>query len=76
MLPAFSCVTVAARFLRCFKVETMEFSVTRVRLTGDIPFFDHGRVREACESGVDPMACKMLHLDYRFPIFDNDTNNG
>ena len=46
----------------------MEFSVTRVRLTGDIPMFDHGRVEEACESGGDPMACEMVRLGYKFPI--------
>ena len=49
------------------QVETMEFSVTRIRLTGKIPFFDHGRVKEACESGEDPMACEMVRLGYKFP---------
>lgn len=50
------------------QVETMDFSVTRVRLTGDIPLYDHGRVKEACQSGEDPMACEMVQLGYKFPI--------
>ena len=50
------------------QVRTMEFSVTRVRLTGDIPLYDHERVEEACQSGEDPTACEMVRLGYRFPI--------
>ena len=45
----------------------MEFSVTRVRLTGGIPLFDHKRVKEACQSGEDPMACEMVELGFEFP---------
>lgn len=45
----------------------MEFSVTRVRLTGGIPLFDHKRVKEACQSGEDPMACEMVELGFVFP---------
>ncbi|CAM9396488.1 unnamed protein product [Ascophyllum nodosum] len=48
-------------------VKIMDFPVTRVRLTRDIPKYDHGRVRAACWSGVDPMACEMLRLGFRFP---------
>lgn len=45
----------------------LDLLVTRVRLTRDIPFYDHRLVREACESGVDPMACEMLNAGFKFP---------
>lgn len=55
------------------QVATMQFPVTRVRLTGEIPFFDHIRVKAMCGSGKDPMACEMIRLGFRFPV--EDSNN-
>ncbi|CAM9396563.1 unnamed protein product [Ascophyllum nodosum] len=52
-------------------VKVMEFPVTRVRLTRDIPKYDHDRVEAACASGDDPMACEMLRLGFRFPTTGN-----
>lgn len=51
-----------------WQVETIDYSVTRVRLTGDIPLLDHKRVQKACQSGEDPMACEMVDLDFKFPM--------
>lgn len=51
-----------------WQVKTMEFPMTRVRLTGAIPKYDHKRVQEACNSEKDPMACEMAQLGYKFPI--------
>eukprot|EP00904_Undaria_pinnatifida_P008330 jgi/Undpi1/4627/HiC_scaffold_18.g07981.m1 len=38
---------------------TMEFPITRVRLTGGVPEHDQKRVRKLCRSRNDPMACEM-----------------
>ena len=51
-----------------WQVEAMEFSVTRVRLTGDIPLLDHKRVSKACQTGEDPMPCAMVDLGFKFPM--------
>ncbi|CAN0511290.1 unnamed protein product [Ectocarpus sp. 12 AP-2014] len=48
-------------------VQTFTFPMARVRLTGVIPFLDHGRVRAACNSGTDPVACDMVKLGFRCP---------
>ncbi|CAN0468690.1 unnamed protein product [Ectocarpus sp. 8 AP-2014] len=48
-------------------VQTFTFPMARTRLTGDIPFVDHSRVRTTCNSGTDPVACDMVKLDYKFP---------
>lgn len=46
----------------------MPFSITRVRMDGSIPFFDHERVRVMCTTGLDPMACVMVNLGFSFPV--------
>lgn len=51
----------------------MEFPITRVRLTGDVPEHDQKRVRKLCRSGHDEMACEMVNLGYMFPV---DAVNG
>ncbi|CAM9328748.1 unnamed protein product [Ectocarpus fasciculatus] len=48
-------------------VQQLPFPMTRIRLTGDIPSIDHRRVRVACKSGADPVACEMVKLNYKFP---------
>lgn len=54
-------------FFLAAQVNCVDFPLSRVRMTGDIPGPDHHRVRDACKSGNDPMACDMLHLGYKFP---------
>lgn len=48
----------------------LDLLVTRVRLTRDIPKYDHRLVEEACQSGEDPLACTMVEAGFKFPADD------
>lgn len=50
------------------QVKKIRFPISRVRLDGSIPTHDHERVQEMCKAGLDPMACVMVKLGYKFPI--------
>lgn len=45
----------------------VRFPLARVRLTGNIAVYDYRHVRDACESGEDPMSCEMVRLGFRLP---------
>lgn len=54
-------------FSRPQQVHMLDLIVSRVRLTRDIPKYDRRLVTEACESGKDPMACRIMEADFKFP---------
>ena len=45
----------------------LDLLVTRVRLTRDIPKYDHRLVEEAFQSGNDPKACDIMEAGFEFP---------
>ncbi|CAB1102034.1 unnamed protein product [Ectocarpus sp. CCAP 1310/34] len=49
-------------------VQMLDLLLTRIRLTRDIPMYDHRLVEEACLSGEDPMACRMVDAGFKFPV--------
>lgn len=50
------------------QVQMLDLLLTRIRLTRDIPMYDHRLVEEACLSGEDPMACRMFDAGFKFPL--------
>lgn len=51
----------------------LDLLVTRIRLTRDIPRYDHRLVEEACQSGKDPMACRIMEAGFQFPMDGGST---
>ncbi|CAM9889994.1 unnamed protein product [Scytosiphon promiscuus] len=49
-------------------VHMLDLLVSRIRLTRDIPKYDHRLVEEACESGKDPVSCEMMDAGFTFPV--------
>lgn len=45
----------------------VRFPLARVRLTGAIAEYDYRHVKEACESGGDPMSCEIIRLGFKLP---------
>lgn len=64
MMPA--CVIIAC--LAAEQVHMLNLLVTRIRLTRDIPLYDHRLVEEACGSGKDAMACQIMDAGFQFPM--------
>ncbi|CAN0062335.1 unnamed protein product [Pylaiella littoralis] len=52
----------------CSQAHMLSLLVTRVRLTRDIPRYDQRVVKEACRSGEDPMACRIVDADFLIPV--------
>lgn len=46
----------------------LDLLVSRIRLTREIPLYDHRLVEEACESGRDPTSCEMMEAGFTFPV--------
>lgn len=50
------------------QVKTVYFPLSRVRMDGTVPLYDHKQVKDVCKAGLDPMACVMLEAGYIFPV--------